>query len=643
MATAPTAAAIRRVLDDRWPDVRDEVRAALGGPRLQPPSRPIDDEAYRAWVRDRLDDLARVAGPWIGLPKEHGGRMDPGGGVTAFATLAYGDLSLVVKAGVQWGLTSGAIYQLGTPEQHDRWLPALATGRLLGCFAMTETGHGSDVQSIRTTARFDPDHDAFVLTTPDAAARKDYIGNAARDGHVAVVFAQLETPSGAHGVHALVVRIRDDTGRPAPGVTIGDCGSKGGLNGVDNGRLSFDDVMVPRGDLLGRFGTVDADGTYRSPIQSATRRFFTMLGTLVEGRIGVAGAAIGATERALAIAIRYAEARRQFHHPDRGEEIRLLDYPRHQRRLLPPLATTCALHLAQAAVVSRFHDLALADDPDDPDRRRLENLAAGMKVRATRHATDTIQACREACGGAGYLAENRLTELRADTDVFTTFEGDNTVLLQLVAKGLLTRYGEAYDDLDALGTIRFVAEQVVDTMIERIAARPVVQSLVDAVRSREGEESDLRDRGAQLELFEFREEHVLASLARRIREGAQEADEFAVFTGVQDHVAAAARAHVDRLVLELATEVVDRCDDPDVAALLGDVLDLYALTTVEAERAWFQEHGRLSAERSKAVRAAVDDLCARLRPQARLLVDAFGIPEPLVDVPMLTGSAAGAA
>ena len=62
---------------------------------------------------------------------------------------------------------------------------------------------------------------------------------------------------------------------------------------------------------------------------------------------------------------------------------------------------------------------------------------------ATWHATATIQACREACGGAGYLAENRLTTLKADTDVFTTFEGDNTVLLQLVAKGLLTELPRA--------------------------------------------------------------------------------------------------------------------------------------------------------------------------------------------------------
>ncbi|PWG73801.1 acyl-CoA oxidase, partial [Enterococcus hirae] len=76
----------------------------------------------------------------------------------------------------------------------------------------------------------------------------------------------------------------------------------------------------------------------------------------------------------------------------------------------------------------------------DKDRREVEAVAAGLKAFATWHATDTIQTCREACGGQGYLAVNRFAALKADTEVFTTFEGDNIVLQQLLAKGLLTDY-----------------------------------------------------------------------------------------------------------------------------------------------------------------------------------------------------------
>ena len=113
-------------------------------------------------------------------------------------------------------------------------------------------------------------------------------------------------------------------------------------------------------------------------------------------------------------------------------------------------------------------------------RHQLESRAAGIKAVATWHATATIQACREACGGAGYLAENLLTTLKADTDVFTTFEGDNTVLLQLVAKGLLTNYQSQVEDLGTLATARFIAEQFAGAFIERTAARSVIEPLLAA-------------------------------------------------------------------------------------------------------------------------------------------------------------------
>ena len=116
----------------------------------------------------------------------------------------------------------------------------------------------------------------------------------------------------------------------------------------------------------------------------------------------------------------------------------------HQRRLLPLLARTYALHFAQAELVDDFVRVFGGRRHDEHDRRALEAQAAGTKALGTWHATETIQMCREACGGAGYLAENRLATLKADTDVFTTFEGDNTVLLQLVAKGLLTDYRESF-------------------------------------------------------------------------------------------------------------------------------------------------------------------------------------------------------
>ncbi|SHN81954.1 Acyl-coenzyme A oxidase [Geodermatophilus obscurus] len=619
--------ALTEVLDGRWGHVRRDARENLHDPDLLPVYGENVQEARERVTRmaRRIAASGRVT---LGFPKEYGGEDDAGGSVTSIEMLAFTDLSLMVKAGVQWGLFGGAVQALGTQRQHDAYLPAIMSFDLPGCFAMTETGHGSDVQQLRTTCTYDSATQTFDLHTPHEAARKDYIGNAAEDGRMAVVFAQLVTNGERHGVHAWLVPIRDEQGDPMPGVTIGDDGPKAGLLGVDNGRLSFDHVAVPRDMLLDRYGQVAEDGTYTSSIENETRRFFTMLGTLVRGRVSVGGSAAAATKLALDIAVRYGETRRQFSAPGADREVLLNDYLVHQRKLLPALAATYAYSFAQEELVGTMHDVQGAEDLDEAAQRELESRAAGLKAAQTWHATRTIQMAREACGGAGYLQENRLPHLKADTDVFTTFEGDNTVLLQLVAKGLLTGYRDAFGSLDGWGKVGFIADMVRETVLERTAARGLIARLVDAVPGRE-DEVPLLDRGWQLKMLEDREKHVLEGAIRRLRRGAATPGvrPFDVFNDVQDHVLRTAQVHVDRVVLEAFVAGIERATDAGARALLERVCDLYALSTIEADRAWFLEHGRLTANRSKALTATVNALLKDLRPHMVTLVDAFAIPE----------------
>ena len=426
---------MQALLDGRYWKLREQIRGVIARPEFEPPVG-IPMQEYRRRVLEWAKTLAAEGLTAPGFPVEFGGEGDPGANVAAFETLAFGDLSLLVKVGVQFGLCGGAVHQLGTRRHHERYLQAIATLELPGAFAMTETGHGSDVQHLETTATYDPETQEFVIHTPVEQARNDYIGNATRDGRMAVVFAQLIVDGERHGVHCLVVPLRDEKGKTLPGIRIEDCGEKLGLEGVDNGRIWFDQVRVPRENLLNRYADVDEEGRYTSPIENANRRFFTMLGTLIQGRVSVGGASITASKLALTTAIRYGLVRRQFGAPGGDSEALLMDYRAHQRRLMPLLAKTYALHFAQETLVAELHRVFTQDAPDR-ERRVLEGLAAGVKAIATWHATRTIQTCREACGGAGYLTENRFADLKADTDVFTTFEGDNTVLLQLVAKGLL--------------------------------------------------------------------------------------------------------------------------------------------------------------------------------------------------------------
>ncbi|MFF5214583.1 acyl-CoA dehydrogenase [Micromonospora sp. NPDC000442] len=618
---------LQQVLDGPWVEVRNAHRRHLDE-RFLPVYGETGDQA-RERITRLLGELPVKLGIASAFPTQYGGGSDLGGSIIATEMLAQVDLSLMVKAGVQWGLFGGAVAALGTRRHHDAYLRDIISGRILGCFAMTETGHGSDVQQLRTTCTYDPRTQTFDLHTPHEAARKDYIGNAARDGRMAVVFAQLVTNGRRHGVHAWLVPIRDEQGKPLPGVTIGDAGPKAGLLGVDNGRLSFDHVTVPRDMLLDRYGQVTEDGTYSSPIENDSRRFFTMLGTLVRGRVSVGGAASSATKAALTIAVRYGDTRRQFSTPDAEREVLLNDYLAHQRKLLPALATTYALHFAQAELVAAVHEVQGGGGPVDERRQReLESRAAGLKAAQTWHAARTIQLCREACGGAGYLAENRLPGLRADTDVFTTFEGDNTVLLQLVAKGLLTGYRDEFGSLDGWGRASFVAEQVREMVLERTAARSLIQQLISAVPGRD-EEVAVTDRGWQLKIFDDREKHLLEGAIRRLRNGATTKQDrpFDIFNDVQDHVLTAAAAHIDRITLEAFVAGIEDTADPAVRALLSRVCDLYALSVIESHKGWLLEHGRLTPARSKAITAVVNGLLKELRPQMRTLVDGFAIPD----------------
>src|SRR5690348_1482853 len=629
-----TAEHLRNTLDGRWRDVKNRMREELCSEIFRPHYTP-NTVIARTKVMEQMKLMAAAGAAEDGFRKEHGGTGDVGAAVTRIEMLAMSDLSLMVKAGVQWGLFGGAIENLGTERHHQAYVRRLIDLDLLGCFAMTETGHGSDVQALETTATYDASTQEFVIDSPTRTSRKDYIGGAAETATVAAVFAQLITPDGeGHGVHCFVVPIRDEDGNDLPGVTTGDCQYKGGLPGVDNGRIQFDHVRIPRENLLNKYADVAEDGTYSSPIENPGRRFFTMLGTLIRGRVTVGGSAGAAARVALDIATRYALERRQFEAPKSTEEVLIMDYLVHQRRLLPLIAKSYALQFAQNELVAKCHELQTSDDPDAEEQRELEARAAGLKAANTWHASRAIQEAREACGGAGYMAENRLIALRADTDVFTTFEGDNHVLTQLVAKELLTAYADDIKSMSPVEWVRFAANTVGERVMKRTAAEAIMQRIVDTRQDRE-EEGSLFNRGTQIKMFEDREEYLLASVARRLQAKSKEMSAFDAFNSVQDHVLHAASAHIDRVILEAFVAGIDACPNEQARELLGILCDLYALSVIEDDKAWYIEHRYLSTERAKAVTRGINDRCRALRPHAETLVDGFGIPERLRHVEML--------
>lgn len=605
-----------KLLDGGNAEIIRKVKAIISDPAFKYID-PGDLNAYREKVLQWCHHLADQGFGAMAYPKEYGGKNDMAAYFAIMETLSYHDLSLVIKFGVQFGLWGMSVYFLGTEKHHKKYLKDIGTLEIPGCFAMTETNHGSNVKGIETTATYNHDSKTFTIHTPYEQARKEYIGNAAKHGQMATVFAKLILDGKDYGVSAFVVPLRDKSGNTLKGVTIKDCGRKMGLNGVDNGVIYFNNVVIPKDDMLDKFAGVSDDGKFTSPISSDNRRFFTMLGTLVGGRIGIPRSGLAASKSGLTIAIKYGDKRRQFG-PEAGAEVPILNYRTHQRRLMPRLAKAYALHFSLQYLTERF--LKRTED----QMQEIEALAAGLKSFATWYTTSTLQECRECCGGKGYLSENRIEVLKNDSDVYTTFEGDNTVLMQLVAKSRLTEFKQEFSNMNVFSILNYVADQAKTSLTE---LNPIIVRNTD--------EEHLLDPEFQLNAFKYRERDILTSAAKRLKRHISEGmDSFDAFNVSQHHLVQVGLAYIERVILERFMIEIENTKDAGCKAVLKKLCDLYALSQIDENKGWYLEQGYMEGVKTKAIRKLVNQLCWEVRQEAVPLVDAFNIPDNCLAAPI---------
>ncbi|MBT8184071.1 MAG: acyl-CoA dehydrogenase family protein [Eudoraea sp.] len=576
-----------------------------------------EKSVFRQKVLDQLRAIAAKGYGARAYPEAYGGKNDINIYASIFENLMYVDGSLAVKFGVQFGLFGGSIQKLGTKIHHDKYLKRAGEASLLGCFAMTETRHGSNVRGIKTTATYEQETDSLLINTPGSNDNKEYIGNALHST-IASVFAQLIVDGKNHGVHAVLVPLRDKNHQLLPGITIEDNGYKLGLNGVDNGKIWFNQVRVPRENLLNKYGEIREDGSYYSKIKNPNKRFFTMLGTLVGGRICVAKGALSGAKMSLAIAVKYALERRQFNDSIKVQEDLIMDYPSHQLRLTPAIASCYVYQVVLDQLMKEYSDDRITD------KRKIETQVAGLKAVVTDFSTAAIQECREACGGKGYLLENRIADLKGDVDIFTTFEGDNTVLMQLAAKGVLSDFKSEFNSAGFTSVLKLLGTQLGD----RISAiNPLYSNKVD--------KDHLYNPKFHKHAFNYRTRRLTYTLAMRIRSYVKKGiPSYQSFLKVQTHLLALGHAYSIELAYYKFSDFTEKIADEKHRQLFGKLGTLYALNEIRNDAEWYLEHGYIGGTKSKAIRQRLERLCTELRPHIEVLVDGYGIPAHCLNAPI---------
>ncbi|CUA77286.1 hypothetical protein RSOLAG22IIIB_06628 [Rhizoctonia solani] len=418
---------LKRVFDHDNFDKRDAFRALADEP-LFVPRHNVSLSYERELALDRLKRVSETK-----MISVFDFEKNPLNVMAAHELAGMLDPSFTTKMTVQYNLFGGTVLKLGT-SRHRKYLHGVDDMSVIGCFALTELGYGNNAVEMETTAVWDPKTKEFIINTPSVIAQKYWITNSAVHANYAVVFAQLIFEGTNEGIHAFLVRIRDESGAPCPGVSIHDMGKKMDCNGVDNGKLAFEHVRCPRESLLNRWSDVDEQGRFKSTITNRRGRFLKVADQLLAGRLCIASMILGSAKSSLAIALRFSATRETVGESGKSDTP-ILAYQLQQLALVPLLARTaflnCGLHVAKRAWSQA--------GPETPqlEYAQVVRLCCAIKPLVTWHGERCASVARERCGGQGYLSVNRMAQNVGFSHAGITAEGDNAVLTQKVAKELL--------------------------------------------------------------------------------------------------------------------------------------------------------------------------------------------------------------
>lgn len=352
--------------------------------------------------------------------------------------------SVGTKIAVHYSLYIKSIHTLGT-EKHKKYVERGLRLADIGCFALTEISHGSNVQGLLTTAIFDENEKGFVINTPNARAAKFWIGGASQTANMAIVGANLIVKDRNYGIHMFLVQLRNHLNHELmPGVTISDCGDKMGLNGIDNGMIFFRNVIVPLDSLLDKITQVSPSGHVTSVFEKTSARFAVQLGGLCDGRVKLCNNQIFVAQKCVAIVLRFATVRKQFGDNPEAEH-NLLSYEQYQSRVFPIAAwSTIAAFASREINKLWMKNWMNVLDPKNKEVKEMHALISIMKPLLTWWNCESLSECRQALGGYGYLSISMIPTAIADSHVSMTWEGDNYVLINQTARFVLKAAMKAF-------------------------------------------------------------------------------------------------------------------------------------------------------------------------------------------------------
>lgn len=538
---------------------------------------------------------------------------DPNPFFRVMNTLHAYDLSLAIKTGVNFGLFGAGLLRLGSLEQVKPYLEKLNKGEIFGALAITEIGHGSNLKKLETVATWDEYTHTFNLHTPHDLATKCWIGNATCHATHAIVFAQLEYKEINYGLHTFVVPLRYPDATLMPGIIITDNGAKKGLNGIDNGKIEFFNIVLPRESLLSNFGYINEIGEYDSQYilgKDDSVRFGDLLSTLSGGRGVLASGSLIVGIKANIIACKYAKLRRQFSGKD-GIEKTIMEYTSHQLKLIPLVAKSMALSHA----VHEMKEIGLKDyNETGKITKRVHAFSSGLKVLCSEHGETSCRVAREACGGHGYALENELALMHNDVDIYKTFEGDNTLLRQEVCKYELLQLK------DHLGDSKF--SQYLYFFSTKLQESTNIISKYLSTRS-------IRDPTFLYYLINYKEKHLTLKLVNDlISELEAGTESFDAWNNCLDTVLEVADAFMYRKVFGIFMQSNNKSNYPWIMLFGYDTICTLGLD-------WYLINHVITTCVAEQIKLRRKWLCKRLVKDLYVTLDKFEIPPTFWQVPML--------